>query len=111
MGGKDMAMITIRRERAADYVGCEKLLDQAFGEARFEKTSERRREGRLPAQGRSFVATEGGRLDTLEHDVVRKPLHTPDQVRGRLFRHHALIGTVRLWEISAGADRPALLLG
>src|SRR5262245_37786189 len=25
-----------------------------------------------------------------EHDLFRKPLHTPDQVRGRLFRDHAL---------------------
>ena len=26
----------------------------------------------------------------LEHDVIRKPLRTPDRVRGKLFRHHAL---------------------
>jgi nitrile hydratase len=26
----------------------------------------------------------------VEHDLFRKPLHTPDQVRGRLFRDHAL---------------------
>jgi hypothetical protein len=25
----------------------------------------------------------------LEHDLLRKPVSTPDQVRGRLFRDHA----------------------
>ncbi len=96
-------MITIRQERGSDFAAREKLLDDAFGAAREAKTSERLREGRLPAEGLSFVATEAGPLDALEHDVVRKPLHT--------FRRHALIGTVRLWDISAGPGRPALLLG
>jgi GNAT superfamily N-acetyltransferase len=49
----------------------------------FEKTSERLRKGRLPSEGLSFVATTG----------------------------HRLIGTIRLWHVSAGPDRPALLLG
>jgi len=30
------------------------------------------------------------------HDVVRKALHTPDQVRGRLFRHYALAAALML---------------
>src|SRR5205814_6553346 len=32
----------------------------------------------------------GGRTFTLTHDLIRKPVPTPHQVRGRLFRGHAL---------------------
>src|SRR5437588_10133330 len=35
----------------------------------------------------------------MEHDLFRKPLHTPDQVRGRLFRDHAL--HVVSWALTA----------
>jgi predicted N-acetyltransferase YhbS len=80
-------MITIRRERPTDVVAREALLDLSFGQCRFDKTSERLREGRLPADGLSFVAVEGGRQE------------------GRI------VGTVRLWHVSTGAGRPALLLG
>jgi predicted N-acetyltransferase YhbS len=73
----------IRHERAADAAMRERLLDLSFGEDRCAKTSERLREGRLPAQGLSFVATEGGNV----------------------------VGTVRMWSIAAGPGRPALLLG
>jgi predicted N-acetyltransferase YhbS len=76
-------MITVRHERPSDVSAREALLNGVFGRDRFEKTSERLREGRLPAKGLSFVATTG----------------------------HRLIGTVRLWHVSAGPDRPALLLG
>ena len=78
-----MAMITIRYETPRDIVAREALLDQAFGEGRSAKTAQRLREGRLPATGLSFVATESRRV----------------------------VGTVRLWEITAGPNRPALLLG
>ena len=71
-------MITIRHERTADFDARETLLDGAFGEGRAMKTSERLREGRLPSNGLSFVATED------------------DQI----------VGTARLWDISAG-PRPA----
>jgi predicted N-acetyltransferase YhbS len=78
-----MAQMTIRRESRHDVAAREALLDAAFGEGCFAKTAERLREGRLPAKSLSFVAcTEAG-----------------------------VIGTVRLWNISAGANRPALLLG
>src|SRR5208282_4611190 len=30
-------------------------------------------------------------LFSFEHDLVRKPVPTPDQVRGRLFRDHAVL--------------------
>jgi predicted N-acetyltransferase YhbS len=76
-------MMTIRHERSADVVAREALLDLSFGPCREEKTSERLREGRLPADGLSLVAADRGRL----------------------------IGTVRLWNVAAGPDRPALLLG
>jgi predicted N-acetyltransferase YhbS len=76
-------MVTIRPERPSDTAAREALLDLSFGDARSEKASERLREGRLPAEGLSLVATARGRL----------------------------IGTVRLWHVSAGPGRPALLLG
>jgi predicted N-acetyltransferase YhbS len=76
-------MVTIRHERPSDVPVREALLDRAFGEARFAKTCERLRVGRLPAAGLSLVATDDGRV----------------------------VGTVRLWHISTGFDRPALLLG
>jgi predicted N-acetyltransferase YhbS len=78
-----MAMIAIRNETELDTAPREALLDAAFGDARFAKTAQRLREGRLPAQGLSFAARAGRRL----------------------------IGTVRLWDIAAGPQRPALLLG
>ena len=73
-----------RDERAADVVAREHLLDAAFGPARFAKTCERLREGRLPAEGLALVA---------------------EDTAGRL------IGTVRLWHVEAGEAVPALMLG
>ena len=75
--------IEIRRERRSDIAAREKLLDEAFSPGRFAKTSERLREGRVPADGLAFVASDGGRM----------------------------LGTIRLWSITAGRDRPCLLLG
>jgi predicted N-acetyltransferase YhbS len=76
-------MITIRQERPTDIEAREALLDLSLGQGRFDKTSERLREGRLPAEDLSFVAVEHGRV----------------------------IGTVRLWHVSTGTGQPALLLG
>lgn len=76
-------MIQIRHERLADVNARETLLDQAFGENRYRKSSERLREDRLPAEGLSFVAAEG--------------------------KH--VIGTARLWNVACGNGQPALLLG
>ena len=76
-------MITLRRETAFDVARREALLDAAFGDERFARTAERLREGRLPEAGLSFVACADRRL----------------------------VGTLRLWSISAGSRRPALLLG
>jgi predicted N-acetyltransferase YhbS len=78
-------MVTITPEAAADLAAREALLDRAFGKReRRRKTSERLRDGRLPAEGLAFAARNR---------------------RGRL------IGTLRLWNIAAGSAGPALLLG
>lgn len=77
-------MVTIRPELPSDVAAREALLTRAFGAARFRKTSERLREGRLPAEGLAFTAlAPSGRV----------------------------IGTVRLWSIIAGSAGPSLLLG
>ena len=78
-----MSMVTIRKEFHRDVEAREALLDLCFGEDRFQKAAERLREGRLPAPGLAFVASDRGRI----------------------------VGTVRLWNVSAGPSRPALLLG
>ncbi len=75
-------MIQIRDERAADFAAREHLLDVCFGEARFTKTCERLREGRLPADGLALVVEMQDRL----------------------------VATVRLWDVDAGGT-PALMLG
>jgi predicted N-acetyltransferase YhbS len=76
-------MIAIRHERPSDIAAREALLDDAFGDSRWRKTSERLREGRLPADGLAFVAAEGKRV----------------------------VGTARLWNIAFAGGRAALLLG
>jgi len=76
-------MVTIREERIADVAAREALLDKAYGLARFAKSSERLREGRMPANGLSLVAAD----------------------------HRQLVGTVRLWNVAAGSGLNALLLG
>lgn len=76
-------MIAIRDETVFDVPAREALLDACFGESRFAKTCERLREGRLPAQGLSRVVEMDGRV----------------------------AATVRLWHVSAGPRRPALMLG
>lgn len=75
-------MITIRDEIASDISAREVLLDRCLGERRTAKSSERLREGRLPAQGLALTAERDG----------------------------VLVGTVRLWHVEAGGV-PALLLG
>ena len=76
-------MISIRKERPPDVAAREALLDEAFGDLRWRKSSQRLRDGRLPAEGLAFVATDGKRV----------------------------IGTARLWNIVCGTGQTALLLG
>lgn len=77
-------MVTIRHELPSDAAPRHRLLDKAFGKARLRKTSERLREGRLPAEGLAFIA----------HDE-----------KGRF------LGTIRLWDVIAGSAGHVLLLG
>lgn len=78
----ETAPFVIRTERASDVAAREALLDACFGANRHARTCQRLRDGRAPAEG-------------LALSVVR---------RGRL------VGTVRLWHVSAGGVR-ALMLG
>jgi predicted N-acetyltransferase YhbS len=76
-------MITIQAERRSHTIAREQLLDTVFGASRFAKSSERLREGRMPADGLAFVALGRSRI----------------------------VGTVRLWAVTAGRGRPCLMLG
>src|SRR3954465_14146393 len=76
------APFAIRAERAADVTTREALLDACFGENRHGRTCQRLRDGRAPAAGLALAAMREGKL----------------------------VGTVRLWHVSAGG-RPALVLG
>jgi predicted N-acetyltransferase YhbS len=79
------APFAIRAERASDVVAREALLDACFGANRHTRTCQRLRDGRAPAEG-------------LALSVVRQ--------EGQVW----LVGTVRLWHVSAGGV-PALMLG
>src|SRR3954452_1981707 len=76
------APFAIRAERASDIVAREALLDACFGENRHVRTCQRLRDGRAPAEGLALSAV----------------------------REAGLVGTVRLWHVSAGG-KPALMLG
>jgi predicted N-acetyltransferase YhbS len=76
------APFAIRAERASDVVAREALLDACFGDNRHTRTCQRLRDGRAPAEGLALSAVAGGQL----------------------------VGTVRLWHVSAGGI-PALILG
>ena len=76
------APFAIRAEKVSDVVAREALLDACFGENRHLRTCQRLRDGRAPAEGLAFSAMAEGRL----------------------------VGTLRLWHVSAGGI-PALMLG
>jgi hypothetical protein len=78
----DAAPFAIRSERASDVAAREALLDACFGANRQQRTCQRLREARAPAEGLAFSAVAQGRL----------------------------VGTLRLWHVSAGGI-PALMLG
>ena len=82
----DAAPFVIRAERASDVVAREALLDACFGANRHARTCQRLRDGRAPAEGLAFSAV---RQEGLKH---------------------RLVGTLRLWHVSAGGI-PALMLG
>src|SRR5262245_47226270 len=76
------APFAIRAEKVSDVVAREALLDACFGENRHMRTCQRLRDGRAPAEGLAFSAVAEGRL----------------------------VGTLRLWHVSAGGTL-ALVLG
>src|SRR5882762_1128440 len=78
----DTAPFVVRSERASYVVAREALLDASFGENRHLRTCQRLRDGRAPAEGLALSAVRQGRL----------------------------VGTLRLWHVSAGGVR-ALMLG
>src|ERR1700732_3248911 len=78
----DAALLAIRRERAADVVAREALLDACFGVNRHMRTCQRLRDGRAPAAGLALSVVRTGNL----------------------------VGTVRLWN-GRPVGIPALLLG
>jgi hypothetical protein len=78
----EAAPFAIRAEKASDFAAREALLDACFGANRHTRTCQRLRDGRAPAEGLALSAVARGRL----------------------------VGTVRLWHVSAGG-KPALMLG
>jgi predicted N-acetyltransferase YhbS len=78
----DTAPFVIRSERASEVAARETLLDACFGDDRHMRTCQRLRDGRAPAEGLAFSAVRQGRV----------------------------VGSVRLWHVSAGGI-PALMLG
>jgi predicted N-acetyltransferase YhbS len=75
-------MVTIRAEISSDVAAREALLNAGFGPARFRKTSEKLRVGRVAAFAFTALNPKG-----------------------------KVVGTVRLWNIIAGSAGPSLLLG
>ena len=78
----ETAPFAIRAERSSDVVAREALLDACFGANRLNRTCQRLRDGRAPAEGLALSAVARGKL----------------------------VGTVRLWHVSVGGV-PALMLG
>jgi predicted N-acetyltransferase YhbS len=78
----DAAPFAIRSERTSDVAAREALLDACFGDNRHVRTCQRLRDGRAPAEGLALSAVRQGRV----------------------------VGSVRLWHVSAGGI-PALMLG
>ncbi len=76
------APFAIRSERGSDVIAREALLDAAFGANRQTRTCQQLRDGRAPAEGLALSAVRKGKL----------------------------VGTLRLWHVSAGGI-PALMLG
>jgi predicted N-acetyltransferase YhbS len=76
------APCAIRPGRASDVAARAALLDACFGASRHTRTCQRLRDGRAPAEGLALSAVRQGRL----------------------------VGSVRLWHVSAGGI-PALMLG
>lgn len=78
-----MATIAISHEPPDAAGRIEHILDRAFGPTRLLKTAQRLRDGRLPADGLTFIADDG----------------------------RDILGTIRFWHVRVGHGADALLLG
>ncbi|WP_421916463.1 GNAT family N-acetyltransferase [Mesorhizobium sp.] len=81
--GENARAVVIVAETAADVEAREALLDLAMGPKRRTKSSEKLRRGRRPSEGLAFVARDAS---------------------------GAVMGTVRLWDVTLGEGGPAALL-
>ena len=131
------AAFVIRSERASDVPAREVLLDACFGANRNLRTCQRLRDGRKPAEGLSFSAVRGHRLSQIQSSqwapqdrertsnlmrttadssfacgdsIGNSPEHACCEHMGNFRNATTLIGTLRLWPVSAGGT-PALVLG
>jgi predicted N-acetyltransferase YhbS len=133
----DAAPFAIRTERASDAVAREALLDASFGTSRQLRTCQRLRDGRAPAEGLALSAVCQGLLSRIRssHRLPQDRERTSNSIRtaedskcacggcfgnspektcregaGNFRNATRLVGTLRLWHVSAGGVR-ALVLG
>jgi len=133
----DAAPFAIRSERASDVVAREALLDACFGENRHMRTCQRLRDGRAPAEGLALSAVRQGLLSRIRssHRLPQDRERTSNSIGtaedskcacggcfgnspedtcregvGNFRNATRLVGTLRLWHVSAGGVR-ALVLG
>jgi predicted N-acetyltransferase YhbS len=133
----DAAPFAIRSERASDVVAREALLDACFGENRHMRTCQRLRDGRAPAEGLALSAVRQGLLSRIRssHRLPQDRERTSNSIGtaedskcacggcfgnspedtcregvGNFRSATRLVGTLRLWHVSAGGVR-ALVLG
>ena len=133
----DAAPFAIRSERASDVVAREALLDACFGENRHLRTCQRLRDGRAPAEGLALSAVRQGLLSRIRSSqcLPQDRERTSNSIRttaeltfacgdsfgnspgdacregvGNFRNATRLVGTVRLWRVSAGG-KPALMRG
>ena len=133
----DAAPFLVRGERASDIVAREALLDATFGVNRQLRTCQRLRDGQAPAEGLALSALSQGLLSRIRssHRLPQDRERTSNSIRtaedskcacggcfgnspeescregvGNFRNATRLVGTVRLWHVSAGGV-PALVLG
>jgi len=131
------APFAIRAERASDVAAREALLDACFGDNRHERTCQRLRDGRKPAEGLALSAVVRGAVVpnskfaslAATWERTSNSIRTTANLRsacgdsfgnspedanpkgvGNFQNATRLVGTVRLWHVSAGGF-PALILG
>src|SRR5216684_6098269 len=133
----DTAPFAIRSEHASDIVAREALLDASFGVNRQMRTCQRLRDGQAPAEGLALSALRQGLLSRIRssHRLPQDRERTSNSIGtaedskcacggcfgnspedtcregvGNFRNATRLVGTLRLWHVSAGGV-PALVLG